>query len=90
MKKGIIRDRVPYSRVHHSDPGKHGWPTPRHTEMLDVRSMHTSKAASGMQLVYNVTQYPELITAVRGGNAAWMPSGHDPNRFPSGHDGRTS
>jgi 5-deoxy-D-glucuronate isomerase len=32
--------------------------------------------AFGIQLVYNDTQYPELVTPVRDGDAVLMPSGY--------------
>ena len=34
--------------------------------------------AFGIQLVYNDTEYPELITGVRDGDAVLMPSGYHP------------
>jgi hypothetical protein len=35
--------------------------------------------AFGIQLVYNNTAYPELVTVVRDGDAVLMPSGFHPN-----------
>jgi 5-deoxy-glucuronate isomerase len=35
--------------------------------------------AFGIQLVYNDTKYPELVTVVRDGDAVLMPSGFHPN-----------
>jgi 5-deoxy-glucuronate isomerase len=35
--------------------------------------------ACGIQLVYNDTEYPELVTVVRDGDAVLIPSGYHPN-----------
>ena len=37
------------------------------------------------QLVYNQTEYPELVTVVRDGDAVLMPSGYHPNVSVPGH-----
>jgi len=42
----------------------------------------------GIQLVYNDTQYPELVTVVRDGDAVLMPSGYHPNVSVPGHRSR--
>jgi 5-deoxy-glucuronate isomerase len=39
----------------------------------------------GIQMVYNDTQDPELVTAVRDGDAVLMPSGYHPNVSVPGH-----
>jgi 5-deoxy-glucuronate isomerase len=39
----------------------------------------------GIQLVYNDTHYPELITPVRDGDAVLMPRGYHPNVSVPGH-----
>lgn len=41
--------------------------------------------AFGLQLVYNDTEYPELVTPVRDGDAVLMPSGYHPNVSVPGH-----
>jgi 5-deoxy-glucuronate isomerase len=41
--------------------------------------------AFGIQLVYNNTEYPELVTVVRDGDAVLMPSGYHPNVSVPGH-----
>jgi 5-deoxy-glucuronate isomerase len=41
--------------------------------------------AYGIQLVYNDTKYPELVTVVRDGDAVLMPSGFHPNVSIPGH-----
>jgi 5-deoxy-glucuronate isomerase len=35
--------------------------------------------AYGIQLVYKNTEYPELVTVVRDGDAVLMPAGYHPN-----------
>lgn len=39
----------------------------------------------GIQLVYNDTEYPELVKVVRDGDAVLMPSGYHPNVSVFGH-----
>jgi hypothetical protein len=41
--------------------------------------------AFGIQLVYNQTEYPELVTVVREGDAVLRPSGYHPNVAVPGH-----
>jgi 5-deoxy-glucuronate isomerase len=41
--------------------------------------------AFGIQLVYDNTQSPELVTVVRDGDAVLMPSGYHPNVTVPGH-----
>ena len=41
--------------------------------------------AYGIQLVYNDTECPELVTVVRDGDAVLMPSGYHPNVSVPGH-----
>lgn len=41
--------------------------------------------AFGIQMVYNNTDYPELITVVRAGDAVLMPSGFHRNVSVPGH-----
>ena len=41
--------------------------------------------AYGIQLVYIDTEYPELVTIVREGDAVLMPSGYHPNVSVPGH-----
>jgi 5-deoxy-glucuronate isomerase len=41
--------------------------------------------AYGIQLVYNDTQNPELVTVVRDGDAVLIPSGYHPNVSVPGH-----
>lgn len=41
--------------------------------------------AYGLQLVYNNTEYPELVVPVRDGDAVLMPRGYHPNVAIPGH-----
>lgn len=63
------------------------WPPHEHTKMLEEMYVYfgMTKQAYGIQLVYNETQYPELVTVVRDGDAVLMPSGYHPNVSVPGH-----
>ena len=72
----------------HSDPGNWtSWPPHEHAKMLEEIYVFFDmpEPAYGIQLVYNNTEYPELITAVRDGDAVLMPSGYHPNVSVPGH-----
>jgi len=65
-----------------SEPGNWtSWPPHEHAEMLEEMYLFFDMPAPAyaIQLVYNDTQYPELITAVRDGDAVLIPSGYHPN-----------
>jgi 5-deoxy-glucuronate isomerase len=71
-----------------SDPGNWtSWPPHEHAKMLEELYVYFDmpEPAYGLQLVYNDTQYPELVTAVRDGDAVLMPSGYHPNVAVPGH-----
>jgi len=71
-----------------SDPGNWtSWPPHEHAKMLEEMYVYFDmpEPAYGLQLVYNDTQYPELVTAVRDGDAVLMPSGFHPNVSVPGH-----
>ena len=71
-----------------SDPGNWtSWPPHEHAKMLEELYVYFDmpEPAYGLQLVYNNTQYPELVTAVRDGDAVLMPSGYHPNVSVPGH-----
>lgn len=71
-----------------SDPGNWtSWPPHEHAKMLEEMYVYFDmpEPAYGIQLVYNDTQYPELVTAVRDGDAVLMPSGYHPNVSVPGH-----
>lgn len=72
----------------HSEPGNWtSWPPHEHAKMLEEIYVYFEMPAPayGIQLVYNDTAYPELITAVREGDAVLMPSGYHPNVSVPGH-----
>ena len=72
----------------YSDPGNWtSWPPHEHAKMLEEIYVYFDmpEPAYGIQLVYNDTNYPELITAVRDGDAVLMPSGYHPNVSLPGH-----
>src|SRR6202050_5670357 len=72
----------------HSDPGNWtSWPPHEHEKMLEEMYVYFDmpEPAYGIELVYNDTQYPELVTAVRDGDAVLMPSGYHPNVSVPGH-----
>lgn len=71
-----------------SDPGNWtSWPPHEHAKMLEEMYVYFNmpEPAFGIQLVYNDTQYPELVTVVREGDAVLMPSGYHPNVSVPGH-----
>jgi 5-deoxy-glucuronate isomerase len=72
----------------YSDPGNWtSWPPHEHAKMLEEIYVYFDMPdpAYGIQLVYDDTDYPELITAVRDGDAVLMPSGYHPNVSIPGH-----
>lgn len=71
-----------------SDPGNWtSWPPHEHAKMLEELYVYIDMPdpAFGIQLVYNDTQYPELVTVVRDGDAVLIPSGYHPNVSVPGH-----
>jgi len=71
-----------------SDPGNWtSWPPHEHAKMLEEMYVYFDmpEPAYALQLVYNDTQYPELVTAVRDGDAVLVPSGYHPNVSVPGH-----
>ncbi len=72
----------------HSDPGNWtSWPPHEHAKMLEEMYVYFDMPgpAYGIQLVYNNTEYPELVTVVRDGDAVLMPAGYHPNVAVPGH-----
>jgi len=72
----------------HSDPGNWtSWPPHEHAKMLEEIYVYVDMPhpAYGIQLVYNDTEYPELVTVVREGDAVLMPNGYHPNVSVPGH-----
>jgi 5-deoxy-glucuronate isomerase len=71
-----------------ADPGNWtSWPPHEHAAMLEEMYVYFNMPdpAYGIQLVYNNTQYPELVTVVRDGDAVLIPSGYHPNVSVPGH-----
>jgi len=71
-----------------SEPGNWtSWPPHEHADMLEEIYVffNMPEPAFGIQMVYNNTDYPELITVVRDGDAVLMPSGFHPNVSVPGH-----
>ena len=71
-----------------SEPGNWtSWPPHEHAQMLEEMYVffNMPDPAFGIQLVYNNTEYPELVTVVRDGDAVLMPSGYHPNVSVPGH-----
>jgi 5-deoxy-glucuronate isomerase len=71
-----------------SEPGNWtSWPPHEHAVMLEEMYVYFDmpEPAFGIQMVYNDTQYPELVTVVRDGDAVLMPSGYHPNVSVPGH-----
>jgi len=63
------------------------WPPHEHAAMLEEMYVYFDmpKPGYGIQLVYNDTDYPELVTVVRDGDAVMMPRGFHPNVSVPGH-----
>ena len=71
-----------------SDPGNWtSWPPHEHAKMLEEMYVYFDMPdpAFGIQMVYNNTEYPEMVTVVRDGDAVLMPSGYHPNVSVPGH-----
>ncbi len=71
-----------------SEPGNWtSWPPHEHEKMLEEMYVYFNmpEPAFGIQCVYKDTDYPELITAVRDGDAVLMPGGYHPNLAVPGH-----
>jgi 5-deoxy-glucuronate isomerase len=71
-----------------SDPGNWtSWPPHQHGEMLEEVYVYFKMPdpAFAIQLVYNNTDRPELVTVVRDGDAVLMPTGFHPNVSVPGH-----
>jgi len=71
-----------------ADPGNWtSWPPHEHAAMLEEVYVYFDMPdpAYGIQLVYNNTEYPELVTVVRDGDAVLIPSGYHPNVSVPGH-----
>jgi 5-deoxy-glucuronate isomerase len=71
-----------------SEPGNWtSWPPHEHAAMLEEMYVYFNmpEPAFALQLVYQDTEYPELVTPVRDGDAVLMPAGYHPNVSVPGH-----
>ena len=71
-----------------SEPGNWtSWPPHEHTAMLEEMYVYFNMPdpAFAIQLVYENTEYPEMLTVVRDGDAVLMPGGYHPNVSVPGH-----
>jgi len=71
-----------------SDPGNWtSWPPHEHSAMLEEIYVYFNMPdpAYGIQLVYNDSECPELVTVVREGDAVLIPGGFHPNVAVPGH-----
>jgi 5-deoxy-glucuronate isomerase len=72
----------------YSEPGNWtSWPPHEHAKMLEEMYVYFDmpEPAYAIQMVYNDTNQPELVTVVREGDAVLMPSGYHPNVSVPGH-----
>jgi len=71
-----------------SEPGNWtSWPPHEHARTLEEMYVYFDMPAPayGIQLVYNDTEHPELVTVVHEGDAVLMPAGYHPNVAVPGH-----
>jgi 5-deoxy-glucuronate isomerase len=71
-----------------SEPGNWtSWPPHEHAAMLEEIYVYFDMPypAFGIQMVYQNTEQPELVTVVRDGDAVLMPAGFHPNVSVPGH-----
>jgi 5-deoxy-glucuronate isomerase len=71
-----------------SEPGNwSSWPPHEHSAMLEEMYVYFNMPDPGfaIQMVYENTEYPETVTAVRDGDAVLMPAGYHPNVSVPGH-----
>jgi 5-deoxy-glucuronate isomerase len=71
-----------------SEPGHWtSWPPHEHAAMLEELYVYFNMPhpAYGIQLVYNDSEYPDLVTVVREGDAVLLPRGFHPNVSVPGH-----
>ncbi len=88
LAKNIQAGRL-IAGITHSEPGNWtSWPPHEHAAMLEELYVYFNMPdpAYGIQMVYNNTEYPELVTVVRDGDAVLMPSGYHPNVSVPGHN----
>jgi 5-deoxy-glucuronate isomerase len=72
----------------YSEPGNWvGWPPHEHATTLEEMYVYFDMPAPAfaLQLVYDNTEYPEMVVPVRDGDAVLMPSGYHPCVSVPGH-----
>jgi 5-deoxy-glucuronate isomerase len=87
LAKNIEAGRL-IAGITQADPGNWtSWPPHEHAAMLEEVYVYCDmpEPAYGVQLVYNNTEYPELVTVVRDGDAVLIPNGYHPNVSVPGH-----
>ena len=87
LAKNIEAGRL-IAGITQADPGNWtSWPPHEHATLLEEMYVYCDmpEPAFGIQLVYNDTQNPELVTVVRDGDAVLIPSGYHPNVSVPGH-----
>jgi 5-deoxy-glucuronate isomerase len=87
LAKNIEAGRL-IAGITQADPGNWtSWPPHEHAAMLEEVYVYFDMPAPayGIQLVYNNTEYPELVTVVRDGDAVLIPNGYHPNVSVPGH-----
>ena len=87
LAKNIEAGRL-IAGITQAEPGNWtSWPPHEHAALLEEMYVYFDmpEPAYGIQLVYNDTQNPELVTVVRDGDVVLMPSGYHPNVSVPGH-----
>ncbi len=87
LAKNIEAGRL-IAGITQSDAGNWtSWPPHEHAKLLEEIYVYFDMPgpAYGIQLVYNNTEEPELVTVVRDGDAVMLPSGYHPNVSVPGH-----
>ena len=87
LAKNIEAGRL-IAGITQAEPGNWtSWPPHEHAALLEEIYVYFDmpEPAYGIQLVYNDTQNPELMTVVRDGDAVLIPSGYHPNVSVPGH-----
>lgn len=87
LAKNVEAGRLIAGLTHSALGNWTSWPPHEHGKMLEELYVYVDMPhpAYGIQLVYNDTEYPEVVTIVREGDAVLMPSGYHPNVSVPGH-----
>jgi 5-deoxy-glucuronate isomerase len=87
LAKNIEAGRL-IAGITQAEPGNWtSWPPHEHAALLEEIYVYFDmpEPGYGIQLVYNETQNPELVSVVREGDAVLIPSGFHPNVSVPGH-----